>query len=328
MPALVVSVFLFLFPTSAHGTLHDQGYICYVCHSLNPADIRTGSNAIRKDQNVLSPIPTPSGATVWTGGMPITCDFCHKAADDVPTQNFAVKTGSKHPVRTVMDNGAKTNEFACGDCHNGNTGGVATPDLTPLSMTTKNATDGYPDHDNMVSGYVHNLTSNPPHLTVPYWGATLPGVTRANDTTFWTAVRAGTQDIVCWVCHESGRTNSPTRGPLTNVVSSMPVKGDYTGAGTAKGHQIQTSVGGAIGVGSALPCYDCHDSHGSMSSSLVLDNQSIYGSGTAAVSVTTFTGANDKVVCAECHDTGNTVTQSTKTHPVQYRGKLVEGMYP
>jgi predicted CxxxxCH...CXXCH cytochrome family protein len=65
-----------------------------------------------------------------------------------------------------------------------------------------------------------------------------------------------------------------------------------------------------------------------MSTSLVLDNQSIYGSGTAAVSVTTFTGANDKVVCAECHDTGNVATLSTKTHGAAYRGKVVEGLYP
>ncbi|HWS15001.1 MAG TPA: hypothetical protein VN450_02305 [Candidatus Methylomirabilis sp.] len=316
-----------LLPAPA-AAFHDQGYPCYQCHSLKPSEIRAGSNAIRIDQFVLTPIPTPSGATAWTGGMPITCDFCHKAADDVPTQNFAVKTGSKHPVRTVMDNGAKPNEIACGDCHNGNNGGVATPDLTPLSMTTKNATDGYPDHDNMAAGYVHNLTSNPPHLTVPYWGSTLPGFNRGNDTTFWTAVRAGTQDIVCWVCHESGRTNSPTRGPLTNVVSTRSVKGDYVGTDNTKGHKIRVNMGaGALGAGSSLPCYDCHDSHGSMSSSLILDNQSIYGDNTSRVSVTTFTGANDRVVCAQCHDTGNTATALTKAIPAQ-AGKLVEGMYP
>jgi hypothetical protein len=326
LPVLTVAATFLVFSPPAQA-LHDQGYICYICHSLNPGDIRTGSNAIRKDQNVLSPIPTPSGLTAWSGGMPITCDFCHKAGDDVPTQNFAVKTGSKHPVRTVMDNGAKPNEIACGDCHNGNAGG-ANKDLTPLTMTTKDGTDGYPDHDNLTTGYIHNLTSNPPHLTVPYWGATLPGFNRANDTTFWTAVRAGTQDIVCWVCHESGRTNSPTRGPLTNVVSTRYVKGDYVGTDNTKGHKIRVNMGaGALGQGSSLPCYDCHDSHGSMSSSLILDNQSIYGDNTSRVSVTSFTGANDRVVCAQCHDTGNTATATTKAIPAQ-AGKIVEGMYP
>jgi hypothetical protein len=328
-PAAAVAAIFLLVPTQVHA-LHNQGYICYVCHSLNPADIRTGSNSIRKDQNVLSPIPTPSGSTAWVGGMPITCEFCHKAADDVPTLNFALKA-YRHPVRTIQDNAAVPVEIACGDCHNGNAGG-SNKDLTPLTMTTKDATDGYPDHDNVAAGYLHNLTSNPPHLTVPYWSATsLPGVNRTNDTTFWTAVKAGTQDIVCWVCHESGRTNSPTRGPLTNAVSTKYVKGEYTGTGSAKGHRIRTSVAGALGVGSALPCYDCHDSHGSMNRAFVLDNQSIYGAGTAAVAVTTFNqGArpyNDRIVCAQCHDTGNPATAATKAVPAQ-GGKIVEGMHP
>jgi len=111
----------------------------------------------------------------------------------------------------------------------------------------------------------------------------------------------------------------------------MNVKADYTGTGAAKGHMVQTSVAGAIENGSALPCYDCHDSHGSVNRAFVLDNQSIYGSGTAGVSVTTFNqGArpyNDKIVCAQCHDTGNAVTASTKAVPAQ-AGKIVEGLYP
>ena len=329
LPLVAIAATVLLIPRPARA-LHDQGYICYSCHSLNPNDVRTGSNAIRKDQNVLSPIPTPSGSTAWSAGMPITCDFCHKAANDVPTQKFALKPYN-HPVRTIQDNSAVSNEIACGDCHNGNGGGVATPDLTPASMTTKTATDGYPNHDNVVAGYGHNLTSNPPHLTVPYWGSTLPGAIRANDTAFWTNVRGGTQDIVCWVCHESGRTTSPTRGPLTSAVSTRYVKGDYTGTGGAKGHRIRTLVSGALGVGSALPCYDCHDSHGSVNRALVLDNQSIYGSGTAAVAVTNYIGASrpypDRHVCAQCHDTGNDNTAATKAAPAQ-AGKIVEGMYP
>ncbi len=329
IPVAAIATTLLAYPRPARA-LHDQGYICYTCHSLNPNTIRTGSNSIRKDQPVLSPIPTPSGSTVWSAGNPITCDFCHKAADDVPTRSFALKA-YKHPVRTIQDNAAVPVEIACGDCHDGNNGGVATPDLTPASMTTKSATDGYPDHDNMVAGYLHNLASNPPHLTVPYWGSTLPGANRGNDTAFWTGVRGGTQDIVCWVCHESGRTASPTRGPMTNAVSTRYVKGDYTGTGTAKGHRVRTSVSGALGAGSALPCYDCHDSHGSVNRAFVLDNQSIYGSGTGAVSITSYIGASrpypDRYLCAQCHDTGNTVTAATKAAPPQ-SGKVVEGMYP
>ena len=132
---LFVSCLIFLAAMSLSAPVaqayHDQGYRCYVCHSLKPSEIRPGSNAIRLDQPVLSPVPvSPSGSQAWTGGMPITCDFCHKAADDVPTANFAVKA-KHHPVRTIMDCTALPNEIACGDCHNAPPPGQsASPDLT------------------------------------------------------------------------------------------------------------------------------------------------------------------------------------------------------
>ncbi len=324
---LVLLLAFALAPPAAHA-YHDQGYPCYQCHSLKPSEIRTGSNAIRWDQPVLTPVPvSPSGSQAWSGGMPITCDFCHRATDDVPIANFASKT-YRHPVRTISDNGALPNEIACGDCHNGDVNGNAVKDLSPATMATKTTSDGYPDHDNVTAGYAHNLASNPPHLTVPYWsGASLPGVTRSNDTTFWTNVRLGTQDMVCWVCHEgAGRTNAPTRAPMTNRTSTQLVRQDYVGTGRARGHQIRTNAGGSqLGVGAALPCYDCHDSHGSLNAGFILDNQSIYGASTSQVAITAFTGANDLVVCAQCHDTGNAVTATTRASG---DGRQVEGLYP
>ena len=323
-----------LLPPRPAEALHDQGYICYICHSLNPADIRPGSNSILRIPagNILGSIPTKPTRTdlplPGTNGYPISCDFCHSSGSDVPAAKFASKT-YKHPVDLIQtgDNTSNPQEITCNDCHNGNDGGTGFPDLTPSTLIAKTATDGYPDHDNVNNVYAHDLTNNPPHLTAAYWGSTNPGSNRTNDTTFWTNVRGDTQDMVCWVCHAAGR-----QSPFTQVTSTKLIKGEYVAPGTdnTKGHKIRTTVAGAIQPGAALPCYDCHDSHGSVNHGLVLDNQSIYGASTAAVAVTNYVGARpypDRFVCAQCHDTGNTATAGSKAIPAQ-AGKIVEGMYP
>ncbi len=315
LPALVGAALLSMLPTSAFAIPHDQGYICYVCHSLNPGDVRPGSNSILRIPagNILGSIPTRPTRTdlplPGTNGYPISCDFCHKAPTDVPTTKFASKA-KKHPVDLIQtgDNTINPHEITCNDCHNGNNGGVGTPDLTPSTLLAKTATDGYPDHDNAVAGYIHTLSSNPPHLTQPYWSST-------DNTAFWTAVRNNTQNMICWVCHDGTQ-----QSPFTQVTANANVRADYTGSGRAKGHAIRTA-GGALGAGSALPCYDCHDSHGSVNNRLVLDALSIEGK--SSLSVTTYNQSgrpyNDLVVCAGCHDTGLAATAP---------GTRVEGLSP
>jgi predicted CxxxxCH...CXXCH cytochrome family protein len=303
--------------------LHDQGYICYVCHSLNPAELRTGSNSIRTDQAVLATIPP--GGTPWAGGMPVSCDFCHRAATDVPTVNMANKA-KKHPVDLIQTGNLNpVNEITCNDCH-GNT----TLDLVPTSLTSKTPSDGYPNHKNVDNNYTHNLVNNPPHIdnNWPYWGATVPGTSRATDGAFWTSVRTGGTNIVCWRCHDGSSTAPYTTG----VRSSKVVKADYidVAGGSKKGHQITTTgIAGQLTAGSALPCYDCHDSHGSVNNALILDNNSIYNDCTSLLAVTTYNQAsrpyNDKVVCAGCHDTNNASTLGTKAGGV---ATMVEGLYP
>ena len=317
MPVLVGAVLLSLFPPPARAILHDQGYICYVCHSLNPSDTRTGSNSIRRDQPILGSIPTKPGRTdrpiPGTGGYPLSCDMCHKSPTDVPTTKFASKA-RKHPVDLIQtgDNTTNPHEITCNDCHAGKSGG-ATPDngdLVPQGLLAKGKElgYGYPDHLNTAPGYAHTLASNPPHLTQPYWSST-------DNTAFWTAVRNNAQNMICWVCHDGTQ-----QSPFTQVTANANVRVDYTGTGSAKGHAIRTA-GGALGVGSALPCYDCHDSHGSVNNALVLDSLSIEGK--SSLSLTSFNQAsrpyNDLVVCAGCHDTGRAATVP---------GTRVEGLDP
>jgi hypothetical protein len=303
---------------------HNMGYKCYACHSLSSADIRPGSNSVRKDQQVLGTIP-PSGIA-WTGGNPVSCDFCHTSAGDIPKLKFQSKIGqggSAHPVDTIgFDCTANPREITCNDCHNGPPPPKGdSPDVTPFSLLSSNATDGYPDHRNVVAGlgYGPSLAKDNAHLTQPYWsGSSLPGVSSANDTAFWQAVRVGSQTILCWSCHDGSQS-----APFTLVKSIRVIRADYidsSGADNTKGHRIKSSMG-RLGSGSALPCYDCHDSHGTVNKRLILDSQSAYGSVTSSLGpgLTNFDGANDRVVCAGCHDTGLAATAA---------GTRVEGLAP
>ena len=303
------------------AALHDQGNDCYRCHNLESGTVRPGSNSIRLEDNVLGSIPTKPTRTdlplPGTGGYPISCDYCHRSTGDIPTTAFAVKP-KKHPVDLIQtgDNTTNPHEITCNDCHNGDRNGSGTPDLTPATLTTKTATDGYPDHDNVVAGYTHDLSSNPPHLTRPYWGATIPGASRAADTAFWTGVRAGTQDMMCWVCHDGVSTS-----PFTQVTANANIKSEYTASSGTAGHRIRAAVSGALGAGAALPCYDCHASHGSLNNALVLDSGPIEG--TSSLAVTAYNQGsrpyNDLAVCGGCHDTGLSATAA---------GTRVEGLSP
>ncbi len=302
------------------GALHDQGHECYRCHTLNANEIRPGSNSIRLDQTILGTIPTKPMTSLplpGTGGYPIPCDYCHSSSGDVPATGFAAKT-KKHPVDLIQtgDNTTNPHEITCNDCHNGDVDGNGYPDLASATLTTKTDTDGYPDHDNVAAGYAHDLSSNPPHLARPYWGATLPGANRAGDTAFWTNVRTGTQDMMCWACHDG-----VSKSPFTQVTANADIKGAYTASGRTAGHRIRTAVSGALGAGAALPCYDCHASHGSLNNAIVLDSASIEGTSSLAVTAYDQAGRpyNDPVVCAGCHDTGLSATAS---------GTRVEGMNP
>jgi hypothetical protein len=316
LSAIALSAIILAVPIPS-GAFHDQGYPCYQCHSLKPSELRPMSRAIRIDENILGTIPTfPSRTSLplpGTGGYPVSCDFCHRSGSDVPTQKMATKA-RKHPVDLIQTGDLQpADEITCNDCHDG-----GPQDLTPATLLTKNNVDGYPDHKGVDNVYAHNLVNNPPHLTQPYWGATLPGVDRAADTAFWTGVRAGSQGILCWQCHDGVSVSK-----YTQVRSAKAIKGDYTRVGNTGGHQVRSAVAGALGAGSALPCHDCHDSHGSVNNGLIRDGNSVYSDCTSRLATTAYTQAsrpyNDLVVCAGCHDTGLAGTAA---------GTRVEGLAP
>lgn len=242
---------------------HEMGWDCYTCHNLQSGQVWTGSYAIWSDKNIgMSPY-----------SRPITCDICHTdygnkfKATDGPITNR-----SKHPVRyiqinqTLPDNtygtvyGSNPAYLDCGNCHYGNVTVLSPnldPDVAPYTFRIppgNAATDGYPNHDNTITGYTITAASwNSQNVvtagTEPHLGLVYNKIPSADNTA------AAANYALCFSCHDgtAGKTNRQAN-----------VKADYL---SGSGHFYKTAGSPVDGfLNHRMPCSDCHVSHSSPTS--------------------------------------------------------------
>jgi len=101
----------------------------------------------------------------------------------------------------------------------------------------------------------------------------------------------GTYALACFVCHggvvRSGFTTAPT-----------DIKGFVTSGDPSAGHRVVTT-GGVLPVGAPLPCYECHNQHGS-----TRDNKSMI-SDVLGGELDTSTDEGVRRFCLTCHTTAD-----------------------
>jgi predicted CxxxxCH...CXXCH cytochrome family protein len=283
---------------------HDMNWDCYVCHNIKGGAVWQNSYSISSAKKI--------GMNPYS--RPITCDICHT---DYGTK-FGSTSVSKHPVRIiVLDNtqadnnpyGSSPSFVDCRDCHSGNQTTPLTapldPDVSPLNysgLAGNGVSDGYPNHDNTITGYT---------ITPAAWGAgnvVTPGTephlgSSYAPTAVYNKVPSNvplTDYALCFSCHDgtAGRTNR-----------RVDVKTKYS---TGKGHYYKygTPTGGTNG--NKMPCSDCHASHNAANNSrLYVSPKGTTGGLLDFADPASPTAAEIRFLCMDCHDDYGTPTNGT-----------------
>jgi|GEM_PF-1068273 len=127
------------------------------------------------------------------------------------------------------------------------------------------------------------------------------------------AAFSDTDFTLCFTCHDSD-------GPAaTNIKTYYGVANGGTGGGT--GHEIKTGTGN-LTAGEGLPCYDCHNPHGS-ASAYGLQVRDI-GDGATEIDVSTADGV--RKFCFACHTTSDTTEGWTGSAWTTVGTTAVEGL--
>ncbi len=103
----------------------------------------------------------------------------------------------------------------------------------------------------------------------------------------------GSYAALCFTCHGGDR-------PAGFATTPVDIK-SFATAGGAGGHSVVTS-GGTLPVGSPLPCFECHNPHGStrQNSSLLSDER--------GASLATTNAADVRAFCFTCHTTSDSAS--------------------
>lgn len=104
----------------------------------------------------------------------------------------------------------------------------------------------------------------------------------------------GSYAALCFTCHGGNTASGFTTAPAD-------IRQFATASGSNSGHSIVTS-GGMLPVGAPLPCFECHNPHGSTNGSLISDERgtSLATTGTAS------SDAGVRAFCFTCHTTSDT----------------------
>lgn len=324
--------YLFSVPTTAGMT--GELAACYSCHDGSGAttNVKTGaanSFAVGSGHRVENVTETAGAAYDLTN----RCSGCHSPHGDYATNR-------RLPVRSVVtSSGTYTvtgaNNTWCLACHNDSNDWYKSTTSTayPAAATPTRDASGYPITGTFPGATVYNDTTKNRHAAIP------SGVTTDPMLPSQTTTRVAGDCRWCHLAHRGpSQYDSLTAtfsAPATPTVSLDRTRGDYAAAcfachgggswvasgavdikqyavkspddlTTTSGHRIKTT-GATLPLNSPLPCYDCHNPHGSTRNNKMLLADTLGQSLDATVTggiVTTVAG-RVREFCFTCHSTSD-----------------------
>ena len=291
------------------GTIQTESSVCYNCHDgrgqgENIKDGPTNSFALATGHTLEE--------TAAAGDLTNSCSDCHSVHQDSVRLPMLPRSTINGAVVTTDTAGVPDTSW-CLVCHTDSTDWFG-PGYPSMATPTRDAT-GYPISGTFPGPAVYGDPVKNPHASIPssetafrsegsclychaaHRGAnsydglngafrpTTPGTLALDQT-------QGTYAASCFYCHGGAAPSELTTAPAN-------IKQFVTYAGPDAGHRIETS-GGVLPVGAPIPCYECHNPHGSArgNSSLIAD--------TRGASLETTSVAGVRQFCFTCHTTSDT----------------------
>jgi hypothetical protein len=285
--------------------------VCRACHDgLVPgaANVTTGT---------VDSFSLPSGHTVdasSTGSAAITgCASCHQVHGDASNRRML-------PAREI--NGSTDTTMGprfCESCHDekdswfgsgypSTSAPVRNPDGYPVSGTWPDSAiyNGSTNAHNQIPESTQTAVASAPvkrqqgdclychaaHRGPNAYDSLNATFTPSSPSTLASDQADGTFAALCFNCHGGATPSGFTTAPVD-------IKQFATAQNDTAGHRI-LSAGGTLPVGAPLPCYDCHNPHGSRrgNASLISDER--------GGSLETSSAAGVRHFCLTCHTTSDT----------------------
>ncbi len=251
--------------------------LCYVCHDGSGAssNVKTGPDSFGlRSGHVLEDLVDTSTAADLTNA----CSSCHKSHGDP-----AVKP--RLPASTVNSVTVGTTGNAwCLACHDDANGWYAKKGAYPPLASPARDASGYPVAGTFAGRSVYTSAASNPHAAIP--ASASAGTTRtAGDCLYCHAAHGsasrydslvgtlapstsasaasdratGAYASLCFTCHGGGSWEASGAADIRRYVTHDATDTSTLASG---GHRVK-SPGALLPVNAPLPCYDCHNPHGS-----------------------------------------------------------------
>ncbi|MCZ7661575.1 MAG: Ig-like domain-containing protein [Thermoleophilia bacterium] len=289
--------------------------LCYTCHNGTGARTNVQSAfSMSGSGHVIEDVVGTRGP-----GLTSRCSSCHDP------HGLARTSPSLHRA-TIKGTAITGNDHTwCEACHNDTfdwaVPGYPYPAGGIDASKPFRGTDGYPELGTFPGATVFNDTLNNAHNpstsgNVVWPGSGLPsgdcrnchaGHRNASPRDALSAQYRPTPDVasvlsdrqtgtyaeLCLTCHDAD-------GPAqSDIKTTVTYEADLEGADYTSGHRIMTA-GGTLPVGAPLPCYDCHNPHGSAGNDGSHPNRDLI-SDERWSGIDTGTTAGEVRFCLQCH---------------------------